>query len=54
MMVMLKALPFLWQGLLVTLQISAIVVAIAFGLGVLLRHGADLRAPLVGVAGASL
>jgi polar amino acid transport system permease protein len=36
MMVMLKALPFLWQGLLVTLQISAIVVVIALVLGILL------------------
>ena len=35
MMVMLNALPFLWQGLLVTLQMSAIVVAIALVLGVL-------------------
>ena len=36
MMVMLKALPFLWQGLLVTLQISAVVAALALVLGVLL------------------
>ena len=35
MMAMVKALPFLWQGLLVTLQISAIVVAIALVLGLL-------------------
>jgi polar amino acid transport system permease protein len=35
MTAMLKALPFLWQGLLVTLQISAIVVVIALVLGVL-------------------
>jgi ABC-type amino acid transport system permease subunit len=34
MMVMLNALPFLWQGLLVTLQISAIVVVIALVVGV--------------------
>ena len=54
MTAMLKALPFLWQGLLVTLQISAIVVVIALVLGVLLRHGADLRAAVGGVAGARL
>jgi len=35
MTAMIKALPFLWQGLLVTLQISAIVVVIALVLGVL-------------------
>jgi polar amino acid transport system permease protein len=34
MSVMLNSLPFLWQGLLVTLQVSAIVVATAFGVGV--------------------
>src|SRR6202042_1417795 len=34
-MVILNALPFLWQGLLVTLQVSAIVVAIALVFGVL-------------------
>ena len=36
MIVMLKALPFLWQGLLVTLQVSAVVVAVSLVLGVLL------------------
>ena len=36
MMVMVKALPFLWQGLMVTLQVSAVVVAVALALGVLL------------------
>ena len=36
MMVMLNALPFLWQGLLVTLQVSAVVVAVSLVLGVLL------------------
>jgi polar amino acid transport system permease protein len=35
MMVMLNALPFLRQGLLVTLQVSAVVVAVSFVLGVL-------------------
>jgi polar amino acid transport system permease protein len=35
MTAMLKALPFLWQGLSVTLQVSAIVVVIALVLGVL-------------------
>jgi len=39
MSVMLKSLPFLWQGLLVTLQISAIVVVVALVLGVLLGIG---------------
>jgi polar amino acid transport system permease protein len=34
MSVMLNSLPFLWQGLLVTLQVSAIVVATAFVVGV--------------------
>jgi polar amino acid transport system permease protein len=36
MMVMVKALPFLWQGLMVTLQVSAVVAALALALGVLL------------------
>ena len=36
MMAMLKALPFLWQGLLVTLQVSAVVVAVSLVVGVLL------------------
>jgi polar amino acid transport system permease protein len=36
MIVMIKALPFLWQGLMVTLQVSAVVVAIALVLGILL------------------
>lgn len=35
MMVMVNALPFLWQGLLVTLQASAVVVVVALLLGVL-------------------
>lgn len=39
MMVMVNSLPFLWQGLLVTLQISAIVVAVALVMGVLLGIG---------------
>jgi polar amino acid transport system permease protein len=39
MSVMIKSLPFLWQGLLVTLQISAIVVVVALVLGVLLGIG---------------
>jgi len=33
---MLNSLPFLWQGLLVTLQVSALVVGISLVLGVLL------------------
>ena len=36
---MLNSLPFLWQGLLVTLQVSALVVVIALGCGVLLGLG---------------
>jgi polar amino acid transport system permease protein len=39
MNVMLNSLPFLWQGLLVTLQVSAIVVVAAFVLGVLFGVG---------------
>lgn len=35
MTAMLNAFPFLWQGLLVTLQVSAIVVVIALVFGVL-------------------
>jgi polar amino acid transport system permease protein len=36
MTVMVKALPFLWQGLMVTLQVSAVVAALALVLGILL------------------
>jgi polar amino acid transport system permease protein len=36
---MLNSLPFLWQGLLVTLHVSALVVVIALGCGVLLGLG---------------
>ena len=39
MSVMLNSLPFLWQGLLVTLHVSALVVVIALGCGVLLGLG---------------
>ena len=39
MSVMLNSLPFLWQGLLVTLHVSALVVVIALGSGVLLGLG---------------
>jgi polar amino acid transport system permease protein len=39
MTAMLNSLPFLWQGLLVTLEVSAIVVAIALVCGVLLGVG---------------
>jgi polar amino acid transport system permease protein len=39
MSVMLNSLPFLWQGLLVTLHVSALVVVIALGCGVLLGVG---------------
>ena len=39
MSVMLNSLPFLWQGLLVTLHASALVVVIALGCGVLLGLG---------------
>jgi polar amino acid transport system permease protein len=37
--VMIRSLPFLWQGLLVTLQVSVIVVGVAFVLGILLGIG---------------
>ena len=39
MSVMFNSLPFLWQGLLVTLHVSALVVVIALGCGVLLGLG---------------
>jgi len=39
MSVMIAALPFLWQGLLVTLEVSALVVAVSLVLGVLLGSG---------------
>jgi len=39
MSVMLNSLPFLWRGLLVTLHVSALVVVIALGCGVLLGLG---------------
>jgi polar amino acid transport system permease protein len=39
MNIMLASLPFLWQGLLVTLQISAVTVAVALVVGVLLGIG---------------
>ncbi|HEY2620646.1 MAG TPA: amino acid ABC transporter permease [Acetobacteraceae bacterium] len=39
MSVMLNSLPFLWQGLLVTLHVSVLVVVIALGCGVLLGVG---------------
>ncbi|MGH7212231.1 MAG: amino acid ABC transporter permease, partial [Acetobacteraceae bacterium] len=39
MNIMLTSLPFLWQGLLVTLEVSAITVVIALVLGVLLGTG---------------
>jgi polar amino acid transport system permease protein len=39
MSVMLNSLPFLWQGLLVTLHVSALVVVISLGCGVLLGIG---------------
>ena len=35
---MINALPFLWQGLLVTLQVSAVVVVVALVLGVTVRR----------------
>lgn len=39
MKLMLESLPFLWQGLLVTLEVSAIVVVVALVLGVVLGAG---------------
>ena len=39
MSVMFNSLPFLWQGLLVTLHVSTLVVVIALGCGVLLGLG---------------
>ena len=37
--VMLKGLPFLWQGLMVTLEASAIVVVVALAAGIVLGVG---------------
>ena len=54
MSVMLNSLPFLWQGLLVTLHVSALVVVIALGCGVLLGLGLELRTALDCVAGPHL
>jgi hypothetical protein len=45
---MLNSLPFLWQGLLVTLQVSALVVGISLVLGVLLGVAISFG-PLEGV-----
>ena len=54
MTAMLKALPFLWQGLLVTLQVSAIVVVVALVLGVLFGTALTYAPAVGGVAGARL
>ena len=45
--VLLKGLPFLWQGLLVTLQASAIVVAVALAVGVILGVGLSYGPPWI-------
>lgn len=47
MMVMINSLPFLWQGLLVTLDISVLVVAIALVCGVVLGVGLTYGPPVV-------
>jgi polar amino acid transport system permease protein len=48
MTVVLNSLPFLWQGLLVTLHVSALVVAIALVLGVLLGVGVSFGPRWIG------
>ena len=45
-----ESLPFLWQGLLVTLQVSFLVVAISLLIGVVMGVGLDLRPALAVLA----
>ena len=45
-----ESLPFLWQGLLVTLQVSFLVVAISLVIGVVMGVGLDLRPALAVLA----
>jgi len=46
--VMLNALPFLWQGLLVTLEVSVLVVIVALFAGITLGVGLTYGPPLIG------